>query len=144
MERFRPLPVTVDGQLKSEDKDVVTVKNEEGNAKAASIVNVVAGIWLVLSPFLLGYSNSKPDIWSNIVAGLIVLIVGWVNAADPARSVRRSWINMLAGIWVFISAFILGHTNTQTMFWNDLIIGALVVIMAIVSAAQSAKRPIEP
>ena len=33
----------------------------------------VLGIWLIVSPFLLGYSGSLPALWNSIVVGLILV-----------------------------------------------------------------------
>lgn len=37
---------------------------------------IVAGIWLILAPFALGYSTVAAALWNDIILGLIVLVVG--------------------------------------------------------------------
>ncbi len=109
----------------------------ERNARTASVLNLIAGIWLIISPFVLGQAAVRPDDWSNVIAGLVVLILGWIRAANPARHLQLSWINLIAGIWVFISPFVLGYANNQVLMWNDLILGVIVFVLSWVSAAQS-------
>jgi hypothetical protein len=56
-----------------------------------SWVNVALGIWLILSPFLLGYANLQLARWNEIVLGVIVVGLGvWsVLASRGQPSARR-------------------------------------------------------
>lgn len=41
-------------------------------------VGFVAGLWLIISPWLLGFSGISPAKWSSVAAGLILaLVFGW-------------------------------------------------------------------
>jgi hypothetical protein len=46
-----------------------------------------------------------------------------------------SWLSMLIGAWIFISAFWLDDTATAGV--NDIILGAVVVCLALISASAS-------
>jgi hypothetical protein len=35
----------------------------------------VIGVWILLSPWLLGFANSSIAKWSNVLAGLILVVV---------------------------------------------------------------------
>lgn len=37
-------------------------------------INFILGLWLIISPFLLGYSNVRPAMWNEIIVGVLVLI----------------------------------------------------------------------
>lgn len=37
-------------------------------------MNFILGLWLIISPFLLGYSNVRPAMWNQIIIGVLVLI----------------------------------------------------------------------
>lgn len=38
---------------------------------------VVLGIWLIVSPFILGYSNVANALWNNIVIGIAVAVIAY-------------------------------------------------------------------
>ena len=57
--------------------------------------------------------------------------------SDSASQLARG-INIIAGIWLFISAFILPHESA--MFTNTWILGILAVIFAIVAMRFSGVR----
>ncbi|MBI2589962.1 SPW repeat protein [Candidatus Berkelbacteria bacterium] len=38
-------------------------------------ITLILGIWVFISPWLLGFSDNAAGLWSNILAGLILVIV---------------------------------------------------------------------
>lgn len=36
---------------------------------------VLAGIWLIIAPFVIGYSSTVSALWNDIVVGIIVAVV---------------------------------------------------------------------
>lgn len=107
---------------------------EKGNqVTTASGLNVLAGIWLIIAPFVLGYANQTPttnDIWLGIIVGVLALIRAVTRGAQ-----WLSWINILAGIWLIIAPFVLGYAIT-TPRWNDIILGIIVIILALWSSGS--------
>lgn len=100
----------------------------------ASGLNVLAGIWLIIAPFVLNYSNGDPY-WNDIVFGAIVAVFALIRVGGAVRASWLSWINALIGIWLIVSAFWLD--NTATAGWNDVILGAIVLVLAALSAGAS-------
>jgi hypothetical protein len=100
----------------------------------ASGLNVLAGIWLIIAPFVLGYDNGDPY-WNDIVFGAIVAVLALARVAGAYRAAWMSWLNMLIGAWIFISAFWLD--NTANAGTNDIILGAIVFLLALVSASAT-------
>lgn len=37
---------------------------------------IVIGIWIFISPWILGFASLPAPLWSNIIAGLILIIIG--------------------------------------------------------------------
>ncbi|HEY7075746.1 MAG TPA: SPW repeat protein [Solirubrobacteraceae bacterium] len=109
----------------------------------ASGLNLLAGIWLIIAPFVLGYGNGDPY-WNDIVFGAIVALIALIRISGAYRAEWLSWINALIGVWIFVSAFWLD--STMTAGWNDIILGVIVFILALISAgatsdAAYAERP---
>jgi len=38
-------------------------------------ITLILGIWVFISPWLLGFSDNAAGLWSNILSGLILVIV---------------------------------------------------------------------
>src|SRR3954447_11628988 len=104
-------------------------------------LNVLAGIWLVIAPWVLGYSNGDPY-WNDIVFGAIVGILALVRASGAYRDTWLSWINALIGVWLFVSAWVVDSTGNAGA--NDIILGIIVFGLAIASAAATPAGRAQP
>lgn len=102
------------------------------DAAAASALNVLAGIWLIISPFVLGYTGADAT-WNPIVFGAIVGLAALARLAGGLRTVWLSWLNMAIGVWLFISAFWLASSGQAS--WNVGIMGIVVFVLGAWSAA---------
>lgn len=85
------------------------------------------GVWLILSPFVLGYAGQGAGMamWNPIIIGIAVIIFAGAVLMRPQQ--WEEWINMVLGVWLILSPFILGFANIQPALWNHLIFGILIV-----------------
>ena len=98
---------------------------------ALSGLTLLAGIWLIIAPFVLGYANGDPY-WNDIVFGAIVAFFALIRIAGAYRAEWLSWLNALIGAWIFASAFWLDSSGRAQ--WNDIILGVIVFVLALISA----------
>ncbi|MGQ9425586.1 SPW repeat protein [Gilvimarinus sp. F26214L] len=109
----------------------------KGVVQTFSGLNVVAGLWLVVAPWLLGYVEVAPAFWNDVLVGAAVVVLAGVRMIRPARMVSLSWINLVLGAWLILSPFVLrygdGSVFDQVAFWNDLVLGFVVVGLAWLS-----------
>ena len=106
-----------------------------------SCLNVIAGIWLIIAPFVLLYGNSTAQI-NDIVLGIVIGVFALIRAFAPGfQTAWLSWLNALWGIWLIIGSFILGYAGQARN--NDILLGIIVLVLGLCSAAVSAQdRPI--
>lgn len=95
-------------------------------------VMLVLGIWLFFSPFwMAGYlSAGSGAAWNSYILGVLVVIF----AAAALSTGRRweEWVQLVLGIWLIISPFILSYyAREYGGAWNQIIIGLLIGIDAI-------------
>lgn len=98
-------------------------------SKIASWINVVAGGWLILAPYIFNYVNETArtnDMWLGIVIGIVAL----TRAVTPINSAWLSMVNVIAGGWLIMAPFVLGYVNTLPI-WNDVLLGIIVAGIAI-------------
>ena len=58
------------------------LSNQEGVDKALDWINVVLGAWLVIAPFVLGYTALVAALWNDIIVGIVVVVLaGWAALA---------------------------------------------------------------
>lgn len=88
--------------------------------------NLILGAWLFISPWVMRSTGSfNGDAW--VVGGLIVLVSLWALAMPTSGAAE--WSNIVLGIWLFISPWVLRYFFT-TPTWNAWIVGILVIIFA--------------
>lgn len=104
----------------------------EGDAAVGAALNVLAGIWLIISPFVLGYTGADAT-WNPIVFGAIVCALALLRLAGGARAATLSVVNMGIGVWLFISAFWLASSSQAS--WNVGILGVIVFVLGAWASA---------
>jgi hypothetical protein len=107
---------------------------DEGAAAAA--LNVLAGIWLIISPFVLGYTGADAT-WNPIVFGAIVALLAVARLTGGVRAAGISWLNMAIGVWLFISAFWLASSAQAS--WNVGILGVIVFVLGAWASAPTGR-----
>ncbi|GAA3223781.1 hypothetical protein GCM10017691_11120 [Pseudonocardia petroleophila] len=124
---------------------------DEGVAAAVfSALIFLAGVWLVLAPFVLDY----PDIsggfdarWNDRVVGAAIAVVAVVRMVSPNRTVGVGLVNVVLGAWLVAAPFLLFYNDDRVATAatvNDIAVGALVIALACASRALSRRRPAEP
>ena len=91
---------------------------------------VAFGVWLIVSPFVLGLSH-KSAIANNIVTGAILILVTLLSARN---GLLRLFLVLLGG-WLYASAFALDASGPARVAYlsNDLILAILVIVTAVAS-----------
>ena len=59
-------------------------------SKTLAWIEVVAGLWLIVAPFILKYSATAGAMWNDIVLGVIVGVVGLIAAFGKGTSAPAS------------------------------------------------------
>ncbi|MCX6462272.1 MAG: SPW repeat protein [Pseudonocardiales bacterium] len=127
--------------------------HDEGLAAATfSALAFLAGVWLVLAPFVLTY----PDLgggfdarWNDRVVGAAIAVVATVRMLSPNRTAAFGWVNVGLGAWLVAAPFVLFYNDDRVAAAatvNDLAIGVLVIALAGASRALSrrGRRRSEP
>src|SRR5262245_65557876 len=83
--------------------------NEWSNAKLCDIANLILGLFLLLSPWIVGYSGSPEQ--NALISG--VVITGVSLAALAALAQWGEWLNLLLGLWVVVADWVLGFRGAD-------------------------------
>lgn len=110
--------------------------DDRSQARTASAINIAAGIWLILAPFILGYTEIVQALWNDIIVGVIVAVIAALRVFTPVRSNWLSWVNVILGFWLIVAPFILGYP-IATPRWNDIILGIIIIVLNVWSATSA-------
>ena len=98
-----------------------------------SWVAFVAGLWLIVSPFILRYSGSTSPTRNDMIVGVIVAVLAFITAVwNRSTASWLSWIIAIVGIWEIAAPFILGYTDSTRALWNSVILGILILIFSLI------------
>ncbi|HEY7791187.1 MAG TPA: SPW repeat protein [Vicinamibacterales bacterium] len=112
--------------------------------KWASWVLVIFGIWLIIAPFVLGYSAiSAAATTEDVILGVVILILSLWSALAVVPPAGISWILLLLGIWVLIAPFVVGYAiMSGTAMGNDVVMGILTIVFSLIGALTGTPRTI--
>jgi len=110
-----------------------------GQTTTASGLDVLAGIWLLISPFVLAFSRDlNGAITNNVVLGIVIGLLALYRFFNPsANNIWVSWLNALLGVWVLISPWVVGFNRSNAAMTNNVIVGIIVIILSVWSALAS-------
>ena len=92
-------------------------------------VILLLGIWLFVSPWVLGYASDSPQAMNAYIAGLVIAILA---AFDLYKTyVWAVVVNLLVGVWVAVSPWIPAIADRSAMMTNSVIVGLAVVVLAL-------------
>ncbi|MER7899806.1 SPW repeat protein [Streptomyces sp. NPDC096046] len=98
------------------------------------------GLYCAASPWIVHYTASQPSLVThNLIMGVAIglLALGFTRA--PERMYGLSWAMCALGVWMIISPWVVGENPDAGVVWNNIIIGALAVILGLVCAGTAAK-----
>ncbi|MEU6432117.1 SPW repeat protein [Microbispora sp. NPDC046973] len=95
----------------------------------------LAGLYLALSPWIVGFFGFRGMTVNNLITGLVVSALALGLASAFGRTYGMGWLLPLLGVWAIVSPFVLraGREATTTTIWNNVAIG--IVIFALGAAA---------
>lgn len=94
--------------------------------------NFVLGIWLIVSPWVLGYATETYSARNAWAVGVIIAVAAISTLV--AFHQWEEWVNVALGAWLIVSPWALGITAPSAM-WNQIVVGLLVGALAIWSAS---------
>lgn len=91
-------------------------------ARTASGVNVVLGIWLIASPWVFDYSG-KSAVLNSVTVGALIAFLASIRVASLHSSVGLSGINLLLAFWVVLSSWAYENSANKDALLNDIFVG---------------------
>jgi SPW repeat len=99
-------------------------------AKWQDWASFALGLWLAVSPWLVGYAEHQVATVNAVTIGLI-LALGSHFECVACNDLPAEWLNLSLGAWLMGAPFILDFTGTAVASANTLVVGAFVAALAI-------------
>ena len=97
-------------------------------AKWQDWTSFALGLWLAMSPWLLGYSHHEAATANAAFIGLALALSSHFEVSFDSLSAE--WINVSAGAWLLCAPFVLGYGNSPGATANSIAVGACAMVLA--------------
>ncbi|MFF0105461.1 SPW repeat protein [Streptomyces hirsutus] len=102
------------------------------------------GLYCAVSPWILHYTTSQPALVPhNLIVGIAIGLLALGFTAAPARMYGLSGAMCALGVWMIVSPWIVGTNPDAGIVWNNIVIGALTLLLGIMcvgTASRSTSR----
>lgn len=98
------------------------------------------GLYCAVSPWILHYTTSQPALVPhNLIIGIAIGLMALGFTVAPDRMYGLSWATCAIGVWMIVSPWVVGESPDAGVVVNNIIIGALAVILGLICAGTAAK-----
>ncbi|MEU0675853.1 SPW repeat protein [Streptomyces sp. NPDC006172] len=98
------------------------------------------GLYCAVSPWIVHYSAGQPALMThNLIVGIAIGVLALGFTAAPARMYGLSWAMCALGIWMIIAPWVVGSSPDAGVVVNNVIIGALALLLGLMCAGTAAK-----
>lgn len=99
------------------------------NAKLENLITLVLGSYIFFIPWILmdGFKFDRFNViqWNFVLLGTAVVYAS-VSSFKRLQA-WKEWVNLLSGVWLFISPFLLFYFDRRDLLWNSIIVAILIV-----------------
>jgi hypothetical protein len=82
-------------------------------------ITILGGVVLFIAPFVTGYGNSPAALWTSLIIGTIISVLGYRKDYKWAAA---------AGLIAFFAPWLLGFSGISSAVWNCRTIGGVIAI----------------
>jgi hypothetical protein len=99
------------------------------------------GLYCAASPWILHYTSSQSALMThNLIVGIAICVLALGFTTNPARMYGLSGAMCAMGVWMIIAPWIVGSSPDTGVVVNNIIIGALTLMLGFVCLTASAKN----
>ena len=93
------------------------------------LINAVLGLWLLASPWVIGYDDDSAATWNAVIAGLVLAALALGAMVIPRA--WEEWAQGGIGAWLIASPWALAFSVREGPMLNAMWAGIAVVALAL-------------
>ncbi|MED3729440.1 SPW repeat protein [Priestia filamentosa] len=97
--------------------------------KTRGYLNALIGVWFIIAPWVMGFSDQSGALWSSIIFGIIQIIVSLWGSDKPGWNSWQNWVSVITGVWFVIFPFIYSLTDGEV--WSSVILGLITIVFSL-------------
>ncbi|GAA4591327.1 SPW repeat protein [Planotetraspora phitsanulokensis] len=101
-------------------------------AQGADGLALLSGMYLALSPWIVGFSDRGPLTVNNLITGLVVTLLALGYSSMYGRTYGIAWVLPLIGIWTIIAPWVIrGDMASARTIWSNVVVGAIILALGL-------------
>ena len=108
------------------------------NAAACDVANLILGVFLILSPWLLHFAPGVES-WNAWAGGGVIAVLS--IAALFAFAEWEEWLNLIVGLWILVSPWALKFSGSTDAMRTAVIVGVIVAVIAAIELWMFHRSP---
>jgi hypothetical protein len=109
--------------------------------QATAGLTVLTGLYVAISPWVVGFSGTANLAASNLVTGLALAVLGLGFAAAADRTRGLTWLAPLVGVWTIIAPWAVeGPAPADSTILSNVIVGAVGVLVGLGTLGSTLRR----
>jgi hypothetical protein len=112
------------------------IRDYAAQARTASSINLLLGIWLIASPWIFDYGG-RTAVVSSVMTGALIAIIAASRLASLRSTASLSGVNLLLAVWTIASPWLGEYTANVAAVLDNVILGVVVAALAIFSGSAT-------
>lgn len=105
---------------------------ETPSARAVEGLAFMAGLYLAISPWVVGFNHFTTLTANNLIVGIALAVLALGFASAYGRTHRIVWVAPLIGVWTIIAPWVVsGHFATTATLWSNIVTGVIAVLLGL-------------
>ena len=97
-------------------------------------LGVGLGVWLLASPFVLGFSDATAPTLNALVMGCVLVLEEMLELG--VHESAEEWIDLAAGTWLVVSPAVLGFSGQMAASISTIAVGLLTLLFAALALSS--------
>lgn len=110
-------------------------------AQSADGLTFLAGLYLAMSPWVVGFTDHSAMTASNLITGIAIAVcaLGFVAAYSHMHGI--AWVPVILGAWAIVSPWLVsGSTPDADVITSNIITGALCIVFTLALMSTGMRR----
>ncbi len=127
--------------------DIVAMRMKYERAAELPVAQMIeglgflAGLYLAISPYVVGFNNLPTLTANNLITGIAAALLSLGLASAFSRTHGVAWVVPLIGAWTIVSQWVMrGNVDTTRTIVSNVIVGAVIVLTGLGAVALGMRR----
>lgn len=96
----------------------------------STLVIVIVAVWLLVSPFVLGYNHLHGSTWNTLGVAWVAAFIAGLRVTGARDAGWLGWLNVLVGLYLVASPWIWGDGGDMRVVVNQVVCGLIIAAAA--------------